>query len=402
MNAMNELFRSSNLNIRSNSFEDCFSCTCDTLVDVIGKVAEVALRVIIWIGEAAIYLAGLVMKPINWVFYKGIELVCSGDATYQGVILDRSAFAVAPERMDLDAFAAGGQEVNVHDLITEYRRIHGVGADNVRIEGSRPRGWGLYDFSATEVSTLQNLVSLANTPVRVPRPGDYGYEHLRRTASYDQTYYTTLKKVLQNIIVELRNPEIPEEKKKRALRALADGAGRCRPRIVAECMRQYRMLRSTGPEVRNLLLEYVQDLKEEILLTYFQDSQFHVLNYMRTRVGEYYGLDMSQLTMEDPYLGVGGQPMDIMIHYVFQSQYTTERVVQGVKTRIHLEENNNIWLDCIREKLRRDAVARGESLEDVAVAERMAEEATSCFEGAQINDKGVIFLLKEAGTLVPA
>ncbi len=399
MNAMNSVFRSCNLNIRSDSFDDCLSCTCETLADVMGKVAEVALRVLIWIVETSIYLAGLMMRPINWVFYKSIELICSGDASYQGVILDRSAFSLAPERMDLDAFAAGGQHVNVRDLTTEYQRIHGQGANVARRETSR---WGVLFYSENELSTLQSLVSLAETPVRLPQAGDNDFEQQRRTATYNQTYFTTLKKVIQNIIVELRNPQIPEEKKKRALMALADGAARCRPRIVAECMRQYRLLRSTGPEVRNLLLEYVQDLKEEILLTYFQDSQFHVLNYMRSRVGEDYGLDTSQLTMEDPFINVGGQPLDVMIHYVFQSQYTTERVVQGVKTRIHLEENNNVWLECIRERLRRDAVARGENLQDEDVADRMGEEATSCFDGVQINERGVILLLKEVGIVVPA
>lgn len=399
MNAMNSVFRSCNMNIQSDSFEDCLSCTCDTLGKVIEKVAEVAFRVILWIAEATIYVAGMAMRPINWVFYKSIELICNGDASYHGVILNRAAFSLAPERMDLDAFATNGQTVSVRDLTREYQRIHGQNASVVRRESSP---WGMLVYSDNELHGLENLVELAETPVDLPQPGDPHYDEQRRTATYNQTYYTTLKKVLQNIIVELRNPEIPGEKKKRALKALADGARGCRPRVVAECMRQYRMLKSTGPEVRNLLLEYVQDLKEEILLTRFQDTQFHVLNYMRSRVGEYYGLDTSQLTMEDPYIGMGGQPLDVMIHYTFQSEYTTERVVQGVKTRIHLEENNNVWLECIREKLRREAVALGENPLDEDVAGRMAEQATSCFDGVQINDKGVILLLKEVGIVIPA
>ena len=40
--------------------------------------------------------------------------------------------------------------------------------------------------------------------------------------------------------------------------------------------------------MEQLLLEYVQGAKEECFIEAFQGSQFHVLNYVRSRVGQEY------------------------------------------------------------------------------------------------------------------
>lgn len=379
MNAIHGMMRSCNL-------RPCVSRVGDCLETTIEKVAVAAYRVMLGIGDAIVAVASLASRAINWVISKSLGCFCSSDASYQGVVLNHGAFALAPDPMDLAAMGRLGQEVDVADLLTEYRRIYEPGADNNLID----RDYRRFFYRGLEIDHIGTLVRLAQTDLRfVTRP-------------YDQLYYATMKTTLQCIILELRNPNIPDEKKRRALRALVDGAGGCNPRKLEECQRQLRFLKSTAPEMNTLLLGYIQDLKEEIFLQAFQDSQFHVLNNIRSRVGTLYGLNTNEVNLQDPYIHMGAPTFDVEIQYVFHTQYTTQRVVQGVLTRIHLEENNSVWNEYIRTKLRAEAVARGENPNDPAVAGRMVDEATSFFDERLINERGVIFLLKNAGIVVPA
>jgi hypothetical protein len=240
--------------------------------------------------------------------------------------------------------------------------------------------------SAADHRALTTLVELAN------REG---------VSNYDKTYSSTLKKAVQNIVLELGRPgsDIPVDKKMRALTAIIEAQQSCAPRRLAECLRQYKLLKTATPEMEQMLLEYVRDLKEECLIQAFQGSQFHVLNWVRTRVGQEYGLEVNILVTSDPHLGVGGRPSDGEIRRQFNNRYTPEALVEGVMTRIHLEGSNTPCRDYIQLELYQQARRRGEDPEDEAVFERMAAEAMEMFGGSQINQKGVIFLLRGIGIL---
>ena len=111
----------------------------------------------------------------------------------------------------------------------------------------------------------------------------------------------------------------------RALDAIIEAQVKCAPRRLAECLRQHKLLKTATPEMEQMLLEYVRDLKEECFIEAFQDSQFHVLNYVRSRVGLEYGLEVNILVTSDPHLGVGGRPSDDSIRSEFNSSILPKR-----------------------------------------------------------------------------
>lgn len=366
----------------------------DILERIVNKVIGAVAAIFLCIAETAASIANLAMQPIHWVVNLVARCFSTTEEGYRGVTINLNALGLAPDQMNLSAPNSETDSVNVLDLVDEYRRVE---RESQRLAGQGPR-----PASPDLSNTLRNLAHLSLSVTPFPQPGVENYNFLRQRASYDQLYYATMKKTLQRIILELRNPQVSVEKKKRALIALADGMSGCQPRKLEECQRQCRLLMSTAPEMHNLLLGYIQDLKEEIFLREFQGSQFHVLNYVRQEMGAEYGLNRSEINLRDPNIGVGGRPTMEAMRNVFESQYTTERLVQGVRTRIHLDENNSVWNAYIHTKLRAEAAARGENPDDPAVADRIVNEGTSFFDERLINERGVIFLLKSLGVVVPA
>ena len=67
-------------------------------------------------------------------------------------------------------------------------------------------------------------------------------------------------------------------------------------------------------------------------------------------------------------------------------------------TRIHLEGSNGPCLDFIRFELEQQA-EQGEDPANEVVFDRITTEATQMFNGSNINQKGVIFLLRGIGIL---
>ncbi len=364
------------------------------LEKVVEKVMVVLFKVLVFVVETAISLVNLVLWPINWTAKVVIGFFFNADKAYEGVVLDRTAFHRAPEPFDLTRLAESGREVLPAELVIQYRRLHGNRAETNRIANIREFLNSYANTAgATEIRQLEHLVNLANTNNPVPREG------ASATMLYNHMYHQTVRTVVQNIILELRKPQVSVEKKKRALSALAEAQWSCPPRRLAECIRQYRLLATSSPAMEQLLLGYLQDIKEEIFLTSYQGSQFHVINYVRSSIGEELGLDTNQVFLQDPYIGMGGHPLSCSLRAVFYCNYTTERVVQAVMTRIQLDDNNQVCTDHIHAELRRQAVLRGE---DPNTSDWVLEEAVSFFDEQRINAKGVIFLLKSIGILIPA
>ncbi len=359
---------------------------------IIERVVDAVKMVFVILAKIVVAASNLVNKGVKAIVNTATDtlwcvlaaLGCVSISTsghdYSGVSINRANLNKAPEPVDLDALALNGANINVAEISDEY---DGVAAE-YRQAGNRR-----FDTSVPDKRALTALVELAN------RSG---------STDYERTYHSTLKKAVQNIILELRRPnnETPVEKKMRALDAIIEAQLKCVPRRLEECLRQYKLLKTATPEMEQLLLEYVQGTKEECFIEAFQGSQFHVLNYVRSRVGQEYGLVTGVLVTQDPYLRVGGTPSDESIRYEFNNRFTPEAVVEGVMARIHLEGSNTPCLDYIRAELEQQARARGEDPQNEVVFDRIVTEATQMFNGSQINQKGVIFLLRGIGILNPA
>ncbi len=341
------------------------------LGSLISKVVSVVVYVFSAIANAALSLFSMAVKSVKWTVNLILGSVCCCDCSgpYMGKVLNSAALNRAPLPLDLDELARHGALIDISHIVAEYRAVFGQQARD------------------SDVNFLNGLVELAN------RQGN---------SDYDRLYYSTLKKLLQNIIIELRKPDNEIEKKQRALAAIIEAQGRCTPRRLAECERQYKLLKTGNPEMEQLLLEYVQDLKEEILIEGFQSAQFHVINYIRSRVGRELGLNTSRLNLEDPHLRAGGTPSDTTIRNVFYAEYTPENVVEGVMTRIHLERNGDVCSAYIHQELREQAHRRGEDPNDDEISQRILDQGVSFFNGHLINQAGVVFLLESIGILIPA
>lgn len=379
--------------INTPSPRNCIGSLVGRIIDVakaaFNLIATAVTAVASFIYKAVVYVLDTAYNAIYWVLSM---LGCAETRDpaaydYTGVSLNMSAIDRAPDPLDLDQLAATGMDIDVNDIVNEY--------DNT-VRAYRAAGNGRNETSRADREALRDLARMSVSQGSTP---------------YQIAYYSTVKKVLQNLILELRRPETSADKKMRALDEIIVAQSRCAPRRLAECIRQYKLLKTSNPEMVQLLLEHIQDFKEDFFLEAFERSgQFHVINHIRREHGDRYGLNRSLINLEDPHINCGGPPDASRVHAEFNRRYTSEGVVEGVMARLQVGECNQICLDYIRNELEIQARRRGENPQDENVAERIGQEATGFFNDTVVNGRnqsvinqaGVIFLLRGIGILNPA
>ena len=336
---------------------------------LIEKVVNAVTEIFRVITALAAIVVTRAMDAVMWVATLILGALCRSNP-YARMVINNTALTKAPEPFDWNALIAANGTIHSREIITEYERIFGAGAQGA------------------DKTRLESLLREANH---------------QSNDRYDQMYHEILTAIIKNVIIELRNPDIDIAKKKRALQGIIDGQGDCRPRRLEECQRQFRLLKSSGTAAEQMLLEHVQFVKEEIFLEQFQNDQFHMLNYIRSRVGHEFGLDVSDINLQDPNRTYGGNhPSDSTLRSVFFREYTPQKVIQAVLARILVDGNGNVFGPYILEQLEAQALEDGEDVNDNEVATRIEETGLSFYETdgtREINEAGVAFLLERIGIL---
>ncbi len=123
---------------------------------------------------------------------------------------------------------------------------------------------------------------------------------------YERSVAAEIDLFLKGIIFELRNPGIPIEKKREAIRSLFSASEECPPRKHSEALRVYRVLSNQIETLEEILKQYIQMTKEDLFLNYYSlsDQSAHTLNYIRREVGAQLGLDINPINLQDTYIDI--------------------------------------------------------------------------------------------------
>ncbi len=152
-------------------------------------------------------------------------------------------------------------------------------------------------------------------------------EHLRigyvdpvfdRALGYTRDYFDSItgetQQVIQYIVLEIRKRgEVIEgcqtnttEILRSAFYDLYLGAELCLPRRHGDALAVYNKLSSQVETVEEILLQNIQTAKETLFQNFYNGSveSVQTLNYIRTKVGEEFGLDCNPLHLNDPSLAI--------------------------------------------------------------------------------------------------
>lgn len=165
--------------------------------------------------------------------------------------------------------------------------------------------------------------------------------------------------LLKCIVFELRNEQVPPEKKRKALIDLASAAEHCAPRRSNALIKVYRELANQMETVLNVILEYNQMAKENMFDDYYSLSNepIQTLNYIRRELDDV-GLDRRPINFMDPYIdryndarSVGNPDVKhttkAQFRAVFDKIYTPARLIYHVRKLINkrIAGNNDFCLN---------------------------------------------------------
>jgi hypothetical protein len=201
------------------------------------------------------------------------------------------------------------------------------------------------------------------------------------------SFYDDMTALLRNIIDLL---EKNKEKKRDVLNALAEAAAVCPPTWYEVAKKQYNLLAGKN-DAESLLLNWIQDIKEEIILHEVQinfGGAWHLLNHVRFQVGEELGLNSEQLK-NDPYFSTqqSGLFSKNVILTLFKLHYQTDNLITAIQAKINEDPRNNFY-QCFFDMLN--------------TAMKAHNGDAGCFydeDDFTITRNGVIMLLKIIGIL---
>lgn len=123
---------------------------------------------------------------------------------------------------------------------------------------------------------------------------------------YSKSVAENFELFLKAIIFELRKAEVPVEKKQEALKNLASAAEHCVPRRHEQAFKIYRTLSNQMETLEDIVLQYVQQTKEDLFYNFYSLSREPVqtLNYIRATVGQELGLDCNEVHLNDPHINL--------------------------------------------------------------------------------------------------
>lgn len=168
-------------------------------------------------------------------------------------------------------------------------------------------------------------------------------------ATRTDVYNQNLRIMAKHIIHEMKKPytQIPLAKRIIAFKGLADAADECVPRIYEETQRHLKALKTNSTAtsenaMREYLLTALQTLKEEIILNSARNSEpVHVLNRARKLIGDKWGLDRSDVNLDDQHeaQGSGGKTTAQEFTTLMEDNFIPCRIVDTIRTKLIMDGN---------------------------------------------------------------
>lgn len=200
--------------------------------------------------------------------------------------------------------------------------------------------------------------------------------------------------LLKRIILNLNDRSIPLVKRQEALIALANAGQNCSGIIYQECVRQVNKLSTSIAmmTLEELLLRWLQTLKEDILIESLGHGHFRVIDHVRaSSIGRAWGLEaVNPHELEAANLNEIDHFAMILIcreihkcAKTLQVNYIPLRIVQAIKERIILEQAQPMIMEYMGMNLPDD----------------IDPQSLFSTDDNNINEKGVLWLLESHGFL---
>lgn len=182
---------------------------------------------------------------------------------------------------------------------------------------------------------------------------NYIQDNKHGTSVYASLVAGSLEIYLKGIIFALRNTEMPREEKAAVLIDLASAASHCPPRRHEEALKIYRKLSNQMETLEEIILQYIQQAKEDLFLNYYSLSREPVqtLNFIRSVVGKDLGLDTNPVNVQDVHILIHDARSPDNPHFnhntakafkmVFNRIYTPNTIMELMKNALNARINRD-------------------------------------------------------------
>ncbi len=186
-----------------------------------------------------------------------------------------------------------------------------------------------------------------------------------------------------------------QNNKRAAFQGLADAYHGCGPHKYKAIRDQFERLTDRAPDLNQLWLLATKQLKQNILLSRYQTSQFHVINAACSKVSDW-GLDPDQAELGDSYIDVGGGAMitGLNVRYTLNKEFTPARALTAFKSR--LDDLDDQSLITVYTRTHRDALP-ADWAENYNETFTYRDSAGIQREGTRINYHGAAWLAWHLG-----
>lgn len=209
-----------------------------------------------------------------------------------------------------------------------------------------------------------------------------------------QNYLQELSRLLKGVILRLRDPAIPNGRKRQILVRLSGGFfGSPEARLFA-IRAQFQKL---ALRMEDLILGYVQEVKEnDLFLRHYnpqENTRESLLNNIRREAGVDLGLNEPE-NEEIGGQGIQGNRAEYL--QLFNENYLPPFLVASVLSRIEGDEQHSMWQSDIKQFIM-------DRIRSLAEDGRISQEERTRREGAYFNDnddptlEGTAFLLLNLG-----
>lgn len=289
---------------------NAYDCLCDLVIKVYNAVHYILLQYIYIPAMIYELVKDTLVNVYEWLAGQtDPNMDAASTAAAQHLRVNRSRISERPEPLPIPDLDAHGREIQLNEL-TAY-------------------AGGLFPNDQSILWAIGRFVTYAShsqTDELLPR------------------YFEGLRQYARGIIFEMRKPDVSQEKKQHALKEIADAMQNCEPRIYAETRKQWLILTNCYTNLDQQILAWLMEFKENLVTSRFQTcGEFHPLNYAR-RVLPDWGLDNDPENLSDPFAtAFGGIPWGpLSYRYMFNKEYTAERLIAVIKTRLDLEPQQRV------------------------------------------------------------
>lgn len=177
---------------------------------------------------------------------------------------------------------------------------------------------------------------------------------------------------LRSIIKKMKSGEISEDQVNIILNELAEASTRCYPTWLEVSGKLYEEVCGQPQSARALLLRWVQEYKESIVLEFAQqeaDTQWHALNYIRNILGEEWGLNTTRNDYDlyagndDPIFGKS------LVKWLFLQRYEDVNcLIASITEQINCRKYSSFYSELLTE------IVEKENVPDLEVTEYVLDK----------------------------